>query len=188
MTTTHSLMHRMTQWQGRTSTSQHAESNYSKREGNSMPSQPAESCQTRHFWLKECADHLADVFNKTFNISLSRNVIPTCFKMTTIIFAAKKSSVSGFNDYHTIAITPITSKCFKKLIMKHIKSLLLPMMDRHEFAYRPNCRTDDAVGGYLVLQMTSSHLDRKNTHIRMLFVDFIAQCLTPSFFSSRLET
>jgi hypothetical protein len=35
--------------------------------------------------LRACADQLAGVFADIFNLSLSQSVIPTCFKMTTIV-------------------------------------------------------------------------------------------------------
>ncbi|KAK3510567.1 hypothetical protein QTP70_010587 [Hemibagrus guttatus] len=53
----------------------------------------------------------------------------------TIIVVPKKSPVSCLNDYHPIALTPITMKCFKMLIMRHIKNLLPPSLDPMQYAY-----------------------------------------------------
>ncbi len=69
---------------------------------------------------------LTDVFTDIFNISLSQAVVPTCFKATTIIPVPKKSSPSCFNDYRPVALTPIPMKCFERLVMQHIKSVLPP--------------------------------------------------------------
>ncbi len=76
--------------------------------------------------LRDCAVELTDVFTDIFNISLSQAVVPTCFKATTIIPVPKKSSPSCFNDYHPVALTPILMKCFERLVMHHVKSVLPP--------------------------------------------------------------
>ncbi len=86
--------------------------------------------------LRDCAVELTDVFTDIFNISLSQAVVPTCFKATTIIPVPKKSSPSCFNDYRPVALTPIPMKCFERLVMQHIKSVLPPSLDPFQFAYR----------------------------------------------------
>ncbi|KAI4891225.1 hypothetical protein NFI96_010449 [Prochilodus magdalenae] len=120
--------------------------------------------------LRECADQLTDVFTDIFNISLSSATVPTCLKATTIIPVPKKSSVSCLNDYRPIALTPIIMKCFERLVLRHIKTLLPPSLDPLQFAYRPNRSTDDAISTTLHLALT--HLDNRNTYVRMLFIDF----------------
>ena len=49
--------------------------------------------------LRACADQLARVFTDIFNISLSKSVIPTCFKQTTIVPVPKITKVTCLNDY-----------------------------------------------------------------------------------------
>ncbi len=113
---------------------------------------------------------LTDVFTDIFNISLSQSVVPTCFKATTIIPVPKKSSPSCFNDYRPVALTPIPMKCFERLVMQHIKSVLPPSLDPFQFAYRSNRSTDDAIATALHPALT--HLDKKDSYVRMLFIDF----------------
>ncbi|MCI4376387.1 hypothetical protein PGIGA_G00187890 [Pangasianodon gigas] len=120
--------------------------------------------------LRGCTDQLADVFTDIFNTSQSSTIVPTCFKATTIVPVPKKSSVSCLNDYRPVALTPIITKCFERLIIKHIKTLLPPSLDPLQFAYRPNRSTDDAITTTLHLALT--HLDNKDTFVRMLFIDF----------------
>ncbi|KAK3534019.1 hypothetical protein QTP86_000530 [Hemibagrus guttatus] len=120
--------------------------------------------------LRECAEQLADVSTDIFNISLSSAVVPTCLKTTTIIPVPKKSPVSCLNDYRPIALTPIIMKCFERIIMRHIKDLLPSSLDPMQFAYRPNRSTDDAITTTLHLSLT--HLENKDTYVRMLFIDF----------------
>ncbi|KAK1791977.1 hypothetical protein P4O66_001747 [Electrophorus voltai] len=119
--------------------------------------------------LSECADQLADVLTDIFNISLSCAVVPTCFK-TTIVPVPKKPTVSCFNDYRPVTLTSIIMKCFKKLVMRHIKTQLPPSLDPLQFTYRSNRSTDDAISTTLHLALT--HLDKKGTYVRMLFIGF----------------
>ncbi|KAI4904809.1 hypothetical protein NFI96_000064 [Prochilodus magdalenae] len=115
--------------------------------------------------LRECADQLTDV-----NFSLSSATVPTCLKAATIIPVPKKSSVSCLNDYRLVALTPIIMKCFERLVMKHIKTLLPPSLDPLQFAYRPNRSTDNAISTTLHVALT--HLDNRDTYVGMLFIDF----------------
>ncbi|KAK1804854.1 hypothetical protein P4O66_003555 [Electrophorus voltai] len=120
--------------------------------------------------LRECADQLADVLTDNFNISLSCTVVPTCFNTTTIVPVPKKPMMSCLNDYRPVALTSIIMKCFERLIMRHIKTQLPPSLDPLHFVYRSNCSTDDAVSTTLHLALT--HLDKKGTYVRILFIDF----------------
>ncbi|KAK1796275.1 hypothetical protein P4O66_009347, partial [Electrophorus voltai] len=97
-------------------------------------------------------------------------VVPTCFKTTTIVSVPKKPTVSCLNNYHPIALTSIIMKCFERLVMIHIKTQLPPSLDPLQFAYRSNRSTDDAISTTLHLALT--HLDKKGTYVRMLFIDF----------------
>lgn len=120
--------------------------------------------------LRDCAAELTDVFTDIFNISLVQAVVPTCFKATTIIPVPKKPFPSCFNDYRPVALTPIIMKCFERLVMHHIKSALPPSLDPFQFAYRSNRSTDDAIT--TVVHSALTHLDKKDSYVRMLFVDF----------------
>ncbi len=75
-----------------------------------------------------------------------------------------------FNDYRPVALTPIPMKCFERLVMQHIKSVLPPSLDPFQFAYRSNRSTDDAIATALHPALT--HLDKKDSYVRMLFIDF----------------
>ena len=120
--------------------------------------------------LRDCAEELTDVFTDIFNTSLSQAVVPTCLKATTIIPVPKKPSPSCHNDYRPVALTPIMMKCFERLVMQHIKSTLHPALDPYQFAYRSNRSTDDAISTALHSALT--HLETKDPHVRMLFIDF----------------
>ncbi len=82
----------------------------------------------------------------------------------------KKTPVSCLNDYRPIALTPIIMKCFERLVMHNIKTSLPNTLDPLQFAYRPNRSTDDAISSTLHLALT--HLENKDSYVRMLFIDF----------------
>ena len=120
--------------------------------------------------LKDCAEELKDVFTDIFNTSLKQATVPTGFKTATIIPVPKKPSPSCFNDYRPVALTPIIMKCFERLVMSHIKSTLPLNLDPYQFAYRAKRSTEDAICSALHPALT--HLDKKDSYVRMLFIDF----------------
>ncbi|KAI4894143.1 hypothetical protein NFI96_009736, partial [Prochilodus magdalenae] len=64
----------------------------------------------------------------------------------------------------------IISKCFEKLVRDFICSSLPATLDPLQFAYRQKRSADDAIA--LTLHTALSHLDKRNTYVRMLFVDY----------------
>ncbi|KAI4875852.1 hypothetical protein NFI96_001584, partial [Prochilodus magdalenae] len=121
-------------------------------------------------WLRACANQLAEVFTDIFNLSLRLSAIPTCFKRTKIVPVPKKPAITCLNDYRSVALTSTAMKCFERLVKTHISSSLPATMDPHQFAYRSNRSTDDAVA--LTVHSALTHLDRKNTYVRTLFIDY----------------
>ncbi len=120
--------------------------------------------------LRACAFQLARVFTDIFNLSLSLSVVPSCFKKSTIVPIPKKNKITCLNDWRPVALTPIFSKCFEKLIRDYICSVLPASLDPLQFAYRSNRSTDDAIA--FTLHTALSHLENKNAYVRMLFVDY----------------
>jgi hypothetical protein len=105
-----------------------------------------------------------------FNLSLTESVISTCFKQTTIVPVPKNAKVTCLNDYRIVALTLVAMKCFERLVMAHINSIVSDTLDPLQFAYHPNRSTDDAIS--IALHTALSHLDKKNTYMRMLFIDY----------------
>ena len=107
-------------------------------------------------------DQLASVFTDIFNLSLTESVIPTCFKQITIVPVPKKVKVTCLNDYRPVALTSVALKCFERLIMAHINTIILETLDPLQFAYRANRFTDDTIS--IALHTALSHLDERNTY------------------------
>ena len=70
---------------------------------------------------------------------------------------------------HTVAM-----KCFKRLVMAHINTIIPETLDPLQCAYRPNRSTDDAIS--ITLHTALSHLYKSNTYVRMLLIDLAVWC------------
>ncbi|XP_072567711.1 stonustoxin subunit beta-like [Paramormyrops kingsleyae] len=65
-------------------------------------------------FFAENTSHSFDI-QHIFNTSLSQSSVPVCFTSTTIVPVLKKPSVTGLNDYCSIALTSIIMKRFERL-------------------------------------------------------------------------
>ena len=118
--------------------------------------------------LEACVDQLESAFTDIYNLSLTESVILTCFKQTTIVPVLKKAKVTCLNDYSPVALTSVAMKCFERLVMAHINTIMPETLDPLQFTYCPNRSTDDAIS--IALHTTLSHLDKRDTYVRMLFI------------------
>jgi hypothetical protein len=105
--------------------------------------------------------------------ALNESVIPTCFKQTTLVPVPKNAKVTHLNDYRPVALTSVAMECFEKLAMSHINTIIPETLDPLQFAFCPNRSTDDAIS--ISLHTAHSHLDKRNTYVRMLFIDYSVQ-------------
>jgi hypothetical protein len=64
----------------------------------------------------------------------------------------------------------VAMKCFERLVMADINIIMPETRDAPQFAYHPNRSTDDAIS--TALHTAISHLDKRNTYVRMLFIDY----------------
>ena len=74
----------------------------------------------------------------------------------------EKTKVTRLNDYRPVALTPTAMKCTNTIIPDTLDTLQL--------AYSPNRSVDDAIS--LTLHTALEHLDRRDTFIILLFIDF----------------
>ena len=88
-------------------------------------------------------------------------------KTIPIIPEPKISTLPDFNNYCPFTLTPILIMCFESLVMEHIKSVQTPGLDPYQFAGRS---TDDATS--TALHLTLTHLETKDSYVRMLFLHF----------------
>ncbi len=138
--------------------------------------------------LKACAFQLAGVFYRHFqSVPLS---VCGSLMLQKIHHCAhtKENKITCLNDWRPVALTPIFSKCFEKLVREHICSVLPASLDPLQFAYRSNRSTDDAIA--FTLHTALSHLENKNTYVRMLFVDYSSafNTIVPATLVAKLQT
>ena len=69
-----------------------------------------------------------------------------------------------------------------------INTIVLETLDALQIAYHPNKSTDDAIS--IALHTALSHLDKRNTYVRMLFVDYSSafNTIVPSKLTTMLRT
>jgi hypothetical protein len=96
----------------------------------------------------------------------------------------KTKPANQLKEYRPIAVTSVLSKCFERLVMKHITPLL---QDELQFAYQPGRSTDDAV--LTLIDKTVQHLDKNaKNYARALFLDFssVFNTIDPSILTTKL--
>jgi hypothetical protein len=116
-------------------------------------------------------------------ITLSIADVSQTFKQVNIHKAAGPDGLAGHvlqacadhdyrpvKDYRPVALTSVAMKCFERLDMAHINIIIPETLDPLQFTYCPNRSTDDAIS--IALHTALSHLDKRNTYVRMLFLDY----------------
>jgi hypothetical protein len=61
-------------------------------------------------------------------------------------------------------------KYFERLVRTHINTIIPETLDTLQFAYRTKRSTDDAIS--IALYTALSHMEKRNTYVRMLFIDY----------------
>ena len=79
-------------------------------------------------------------------------------------------------------------KCFEKLVMAHINTIIPNTLDPLQFAYHLNRSTDDAIS--ITLHTALFHLNKKTTFVRMLFIDYssVFNTIVPPELINKLRT
>lgn len=75
--------------------------------------------------LKLCAHQLTGIFLDIFNPSLQLTLIPVCLKSSIIVPVQKESAVTCLSDYFPFELTPVIMKSFERIILRHIKDVIL---------------------------------------------------------------
>ena len=79
-------------------------------------------------------------------------------------------------------------KCFERVVMVHINTIMPETVDALQFACRPNRFTDDAIS--IALHAGLSHMDKNNNYVRMLFIDYrsVFNTIVPTKLITKLRT
>jgi hypothetical protein len=60
-----------------------------------------------------------------WQVSLTESGIPTCFKQTTIVHVPNNC----LTDYRPVALTSVAMKCFERLVMAHLNTIIPETLD-----------------------------------------------------------
>ena len=82
----------------------------------------------------------------------------------------KKPRPSQNNDYRSVALTSLLMKCLERILLRRISTETSQFQDPHQFAYRRNRSTQDAILTHI--HHGQKHLDTPTTSARILFLDF----------------
>jgi hypothetical protein len=93
--------------------------------------------------------------------------------MATIVPVPKKAKISKLNDYRPVALTSVIMKCFEASqgsYHRHLTGHPRPILPQQ-------------------VHSTLSHLDKNNTHVRMLFIEYSSafNTIVPSKLIIKLE-
>jgi hypothetical protein len=79
----------------------------------------------------------------------------------------------------------VAMKCFERLVMAHINPVIPETLDTPQFTYFPNRSTIS-----VALLTSLSHLDKRNTYVSMLFIDYSSafNTIVPSKLINKLRT
>eukprot|EP00061_Rhincodon_typus_P011117 g35905.t1 len=107
---------------------------------------------------------------RNFNLSLLQAEVPTCFKKTAIIPVPKKTHAMCLKGYCLVSLTSTIVKWFDRLAMADVNSRLSACLDPLQFAYWQNRSTAAVIS--LALHSSLELLDNKDTHVRLLFINY----------------
>ena len=99
------------------------------------------------YWVyKENAHLLAEPYAHLFNCCLRCGLFPELFKVAKVVPIAKVNSPTDPGQYRPVSVTPIPSRLLERLIFqKYINENYSNNLSRHQFGYRRNGSTTNAV-------------------------------------------
>ena len=92
--------------------------------------------------IKCCAEIIAEPLCELFQCCVDQGVFPSKLKISKTIPIFKKGQKNDPNNYRPIAILPIISKIFEKImcqrLMQYVESMLILSKDQHGFRKQKN--------------------------------------------------
>ena len=101
-----------------------------------------------HGCTKHCAIELTPIVTHVFNLTLSCGHPPAAWKHSIVTPIPKVNPPQQLSDLRPISVTPILSRCFEKLFVKHHFFPALPCSLYYlqdQFAFRPTGSTTNAL-------------------------------------------
>jgi len=80
------------------------------------------------------------------NESLEEAIFPNCLKTAKIIPIYKKGDKTNLNNYRPIALLPVLSKVFEKVVNEQLNKIIeIGFIDDNQFGFRNSHSTEDAI-------------------------------------------
>ena len=119
---------------------------------------------------KFCSTQLVYPLRKLFQASLDQGTVQYLWKMSQRVPVPKNKHPKEFNDLRPVALTSIIMKCLEHIVKKYLCANIDHLIDQLQFPYcQGRSVQDDAL---TLLHQTSEHLEKQNTQVRILFIDF----------------
>ena len=91
------------------------------------------------------------------------------WKSSYIVPISKKPRPPQNNDNRPMALTSLVMKCLERLRLRRISAETSQFQNPHQFAYRRNRSTEDAI--FTLVHHAQKHLDTPKTSASILFLD-----------------
>ena len=140
--------------------------------------------------LKHCSEQLTDIFTFIFSLSRQLHIVPRLWKDSFIIPIPKSNPPKALKDLRPVALTSLVMKCLEKLVKEEILSVVNPILDPLQFAYRPGRGVEDATCTLMDMLLLHLDLDNASVFARLVFIDFSSafNCIQPHILAGRLAT
>jgi len=111
----------------------------------------------------------ARILKPLINDSLIAGIFPNCLKTANVIPVFKKGNSGDVNNYRPIALLPVMSKVFEKVINSQLSDVIENgFIDDNQFGFRREHSTEDALIKFA--DMVQKELSN-NKHVVSVFVD-----------------
>ena len=111
----------------------------------------------------------ARLMKPLINASIAEGIFPESLKCATVIPIFKKGLTSNLNNYRPIALLPVMSKVFEKVLNDQLTSIIEGgFIDENQFGFRRAHSTEDAL---LKFANTVQKELAANNHVVSVFVD-----------------
>lgn len=120
--------------------------------------------------IKNCSEIISPVMSHVINLCIVKGVFPDQLKTAVIKPLFKKGDKSDISNYRPIALLPVFSKIFEKVIYKSLLTFLEThkILTPHQFGFRKNKSINMAIYNFLTVVM--SKIDHK-IPTTALFID-----------------
>jgi len=119
--------------------------------------------------LKKEAYRFAVILKPLINEALTAGIFPSCLKTANVIPIFKKGDKTNLNNYRPIALLPVLSKVFEKVLNEQITQVIEPnYIDENQFGFRKGFSTEDAALKFV--HQIQKDLNLKK-HVVTIYVD-----------------